>query len=274
MAGFIGAIADTIQHHQGRILRNQRVVSVQATPAGIQQVKASTGEIFTADVVVVNFDPQTFLGMMNLAGGTNCRRVPKYKYSNSVSSLFLGVTDTRILKDHFGKWNLWYSAGMQAARTLYDSGPLQEPQALYVNSPTLVKGHANDCPPGHATLTAFVPCSYQACKRAGGQVNDVWRAKHSSLIIDLIERRFAPGLKEKIGALCLRTPEDKEQIMHAPVGNIYGRSFESREVWTKVPFKGVLPNLYFVGAYVTFAGIASVIHGACKLYEELTGDRV
>jgi phytoene dehydrogenase-like protein len=65
-----------------------------------------------------------------------------------------------------------------------------------------------------------------------------------------------------------------ERILGAQGGNIYGRPFEPREMWTKVPFKGVLPNLYFVGAYVSFAGIASVIHGACRLYAELTGDRV
>jgi hypothetical protein len=62
--------------------------------------------------------------------------------------------------------------------------------------------------------------------------------------------------------------------LRAPGGNIYGCSFEPREVWTKLPFKRLLPNLYFVGSYVSFAGIASVIQGACRLYEELTGDRV
>jgi all-trans-retinol 13,14-reductase len=274
MAGFVGAIADTIQQHRGRILRNQRVVAVEATAAGIQHVKTQTAETFAADVVVVNFDPKTFLGMMNGAGAAGCRRVPTYTYSQSASSLFLGVTDSRILTDHFGKWNVWYSAGTESASSLNDAGPLDEPKALYVNSPTLVKGLNNDSPPGHATLTAGAIYSYQACKSAERAANDDWRARHTSMLIDLIERRFAPGLKEKIGALCLRTPQDKERIMLAPEGNIYGRSFDSREVWTRFPFKGVLPNLYFVGAYVTFAGIASVIHGACSLYQELTGDSV
>jgi prolycopene isomerase len=274
MAGFVGAIADTIEQHHGRVLRNQRVVEVQASAGGIQHVKTQTGETFAADVIVVNFDPKTFLAMMNGAGVAGCRRIPKYTYSQSVCSLFLGVTDSRILLDHFGKWNIWYSAGTQSAAALYDSDPLDEPTTLYVNCPTLVKGENNDSPPGHATLTAYVPCSYQACKSAEGAGYAGWQARYTATFVDLIARRFAPGLKEKIGAIGLRTPLDKERILHAPEGNIYGRSLDCREVWTKFPFKGVLPNLYFAGSYVTFAGIASVIQGACRLYEELTGDRV
>jgi phytoene dehydrogenase-like protein len=92
--------------------------------------------------------------------------------------------------------------------------------------------------------------------------------------IELIDRRFAPGLQQHVAVSCLRTPADKERILLAPGGTIYGRSFEPGEVWTKVPFKGLLPNLYLVGSYVSFAGIASVIQGASRVYEELTGDRV
>jgi phytoene dehydrogenase-like protein len=247
---------------------------VQATAGGIEHVKTQTTETFAADVVVVNFDPKTFLSLMNGPAGAARRRLPRYTYSQSGSSLFLGVTDGRILTDRFGKWNIWYSAETPSAWSPHNSGPLDEPKAFYVNSPTLVKGLNNDSPPGHATLTAFAPCSYQACNNGGRAVDNLWKARQTSMLIDLIERRFAPGLKENIGAICLRTPADKERIMHAPAGNLYGRSFDHREVWTKVPFKGLLPNLYFVGSYVTFAGIAPVIQGACSLYEELTGDRV
>jgi phytoene dehydrogenase-like protein len=274
MADFVGAIVDTIQQQGGKILRNQRVVSAQATGGGIRHVQTQTSEAFTADVVVVNFDPKTFLALTDFAGGAHSPRLPGYKYSQSVSSLFLGVTDARILRPRFGNWNIWYSAGTEPLPDLYYAGPLDEPRTLYVNSPTLVKGQNHDAPPGHATVTAFIPCSYRAWKNVGQATAEVWKNKHAAMLIDLIDRRFAPGLKEKLGAIHLRTPEDKERIMRAPDGNIYGRSFEPREVWTKIPFKGVLPNLCFTGAYVSFPGIASVIHGACRLYQELTGDRV
>ncbi len=273
MAGFVGALADTIQRHKGRILRNQRVVSAKATDGGIRHVKTQTAETFAADMVVVNFDPQTFLTLVDHPGGTHSPRIPRYKYSQSASSLFLGVTDARILLPRFGNWNIWYRAGTEPAPELYDAGPLDEPKALYVNCPTLVKGLNNDAPPGHATLTAFAPCSYRAC-RSAGPTAQVWKDKHAAMLIELIDRRFAPGLKEKVGAIYLQTPDDKERMMYAPEGSIYGRSLEPREVWTKIPFKGLLPNLYFTGAYVSFPGIASVIHGACRLYEVLTGDRV
>jgi phytoene dehydrogenase-like protein len=273
MAGFVGALAETIEGRNGRLLRNQRVVSAHATAGGIRHVKTQTSETFAADVVVVNFDPKTFLDLIDSRGGTTLR-FPQYRYSLSTNSLFLGVTDARVLLPRFGNWNIWYSAGVEPAPDLDGGGLLDEPRVLYVNSPTLVKGKNNDAPPGHATVTAFAPCIYQAGGNGGGAGAQVRKDKYIGMLIDLIDRRFAPGLKEKVGATCLRTPEDKERIMGAPQGNIYGRSFEAREVWTKIPFKGVLPNLYFTGAAVSFPGIASVLHGACRLYQELTGDKV
>jgi all-trans-retinol 13,14-reductase len=273
MAGFVDALVERIERGNGRILRNQRVVAARASAHGIRHVRTQTAETFAADVVIVNFDPQTFLALIENTGSDG-PRLPAYKYSASVSSLFLGVTDARILLPRFGNWNIWYSAGNEPLSGLYDADPLDEPGILYTNSPTLVKGRQDDAPAGHATVTAFAPCSYAACKRAGLTTAPVWKDKQAALLIDLIDRRFAPGLKEKLGAIHLRTPVDKEQLLHAPEGNIYGRPFEPRDVWTKLPFKGLLPNLYFTGAYVSFPGVASVIQGACRLYEQLTGDRV
>jgi phytoene dehydrogenase-like protein len=274
MEGFVGAVAEMIEQHKGRILRNQRVVSASASARRVERVKTQTGDSFAADVVVVNFDPKSFLAMLECPGGTGFRRLPEYKYSRSVTSLFLGVTDVRILEPCFGKWNVWYRSGTDLDPRLYDTVPLAEPRLLYLNSPTLVKGINNDSPPGHATLTAFAPCSYQAFNNAEPAVTQVLKDKHASMLTDVIERRFAPGLKEKIGAVYFDTPVDKERLLGAPLGNAYGRPFEPKEVWRKVPFKGVLPNLYFIGAYVSFPGIATVIQGACRLYQELTGDNV
>jgi all-trans-retinol 13,14-reductase len=274
MAGFVGAIADRIQQNHGQILRGRRVVSARADGSGIAHVKAQTGETFAADVIVVNFDPQTFLTLLDYPGRPASFGLRPFKYSHSASSLFLGVTDARVLRRRFGRWNLWYSAGANAADDFCKFGPLDEPQILYLNCSTFVKGQNNDAPPGHATLTAMVLCSYQAWKQAGQATAPVWRAKHTAMLVDLIDRRFAPGLKDNIGALFLQTPEDKERVMSAPQGNIYGRTFEPRDLWQKISFKGLLPNLYFTGAYVSFGGIAAVIQGACRLYQELTGDRV
>jgi phytoene dehydrogenase-like protein len=273
MEGFVGALVGMIEKHGGRVLRGQRVVAAEADTAGVRSVRTAAGERFAADVVAVNFDPRTFLALTDLPGGATARGLPAYAYSPSVCSLFLGVNDADILRPHFGNWNVWYNAGPGADADFSGGEPRAEPRLLYLNSPTLVKRSAGDAPPGHATLTAFAPGSYAAWTKAGPAEAD-WKAGHTALLIDLIGRRFAPGLKGRVAAACLRTPLDKERAWLAPGGTIYGRSFAAREVWKKVPYKGLLPNLYFVGAYVSFAGVASVIHGACRVYEELTGDRV
>jgi phytoene dehydrogenase-like protein len=269
MEGFVGAVVKVIEDRKGRVLRNQRVVSVTATARGVQQVRTHTGDTFGADAVVVNFDPNSFLALIDSTGGTAIPRLPKYRYSQSATSLFLGVRDARVLAPRFGRWNIWYGSDLAPWSTPADAAPLDEPTGLYLNSPTLVKGVNNDAPPGHATVTAFAPCSYAALKRCEPGANAVWREKHAAMLVDLIARRFAPGLKDAVDVIHLRTPDDNERLLRAPEGNIYGRPFEPREVWIKLPFKGLLPNLYFVGSYVSFAGIASVIHSTCRLYEEL-----
>jgi phytoene dehydrogenase-like protein len=274
VGGLVGAVVECVEQHKGRVLRDQQVVSVKAGPRGVEQVQTHTGESFTADVVAVNFDPNGFLALVDPPAETLNLRLPKYRYSRSASSLFLGVNDARILQRHFGRWNLWYGSGTAGLSTYLDSDPADEPAMLYLNSPTLVKGVTNDAPPGHATVTAFAPGSYAAWKRGGPAGYEDLKERHTARLVDLIARRFVPGLKDHVAAVRLHTPFDKERILRAPEGNIYGRPLEPGEIWTRLPFRGVLPNLYFVGSYLSFAGIASVIHAACRVYAELTGDRV
>ncbi len=273
MEGFVGAVVKAIEARGGRVLRGRRVVSATAGWDGVRQVRTEAGERFAADAVVVNFDPRTFLALLDAPAAPRLR-LPGYRYSRSVVSLFLGVSDARMLDRHFGRWNVWYSAVASPWSEAPGAGALDEPSGLYLNSPTLGKGVNNDSPPGHATLTAFAAADYRAWKGRDAAANEAWKEKHTAALVDLIARRFAPGLKSVIDAVHLRTPLDNERILRAPEGNIYARAFEPRELWTRLPFKGLLPNLYFVGSYVSFAGIASVIHAACRLYEELTGDRV
>lgn len=187
-----------------------------------------------------------------------------------MSSLYLGVNQPEILKPMLGNWNVWYLASSDADPNLYHSSPLREPRMLYLNSPSLVKGN----PGPTATVTAFAPCPYESFSQASAEERLELKSKHQSKLLELIERRFLPGLQNHLDAIYLRTPWDKEQAWLAPYGTVYGRSFAPKEVWKKVPYKGLLPNVYHVGAYVSFAGIASVIHGACEIYRELTGDCV
>ena len=72
----------------------------------------------------------------------------------------------------------------------------------------------------------------------------------------------------------MRTPRDTESILRSPRGNSYGRALTPDQVMKKIPWRGLLPNLYFVGAYVGFPGVSPVIHSACRVYKELTGDNV
>jgi all-trans-retinol 13,14-reductase len=275
MAGLIDALVETIEKRNGKILRGRRVTAVDAGKQGVKSVAVCTGEQFNADTVVVNFDPQRFVRMIRQTDVRDHCQLPAYRHSHSVSSLFLGIAKADLLTPHFGRWNNWYLATTEPMPRLYEADPREAPKMLYLNSPTLVKGATGDAPAGGATVTAFAPCSYRLMKQAdstGGSAT--LRAEHTRHLLEIIERRFIPGLRDALATVYLRTPDDNERLFQAAGGAVYGRAVDAHEVWRKLPFKGTLPNLFFVGAYVSFAGIASVVHSACRVYQELTGERV
>jgi hypothetical protein len=61
-------------------------------------------------------------------------------------------------------------------------------------------------------------------------------------------------------------------ILRSPWGNSYGRALTSEQVMKKIPWRGLLPNLDLVGAYVGFPGASPVIHSSCRTYKQPAGD--
>jgi phytoene dehydrogenase-like protein len=143
---------------------------------------------------------------------------------------------------------------------------------MYLNSPTLVVDRGVDAPPGGATVTAFVPASYETFKYAADASPGAYAAlvdAHTAAVLDVIEARFIPGLRGALDYLSVRTPLDHARALRSPNGAVYGKSFRPRDINIKVPWRSPLNNLYFAGQYTAQAGIVLAIQSACFLYEQL-----
>ncbi len=71
------------------------------------------------------------------------------------------------------------------------------------------------------------------------------------------------------------SPLTNEFYVRAPKGNCYSTPLDPKHVnLRRLNYRSPFPNLYYVGASSCLPGFATIIHFACMLYEELTGDRV
>jgi len=273
MEGFVDEMVKVIRQQGGEIITGARIFQAGADRArGIRSVRTESGEEYSADIVVSNIDPMSFLTLIEMHDGSVAPAIPGYRYSRGLISLYLGVRDAAILRRHFGRWNIWYHASPVPRR----QHPSVGPNALYLNSPTLLTGNPDDAPPGGATVTAFTNPAPRNERPLGGQTGqpDACGGSEIDSLLEFIERKFASGLSACLDTVMMRTPCETESILRAPEGNSYGRALTPDQVMKKIPWRGLLPNLYLVGAYVGFPGVSAVVHSACRVYEELTGDKV
>jgi phytoene dehydrogenase-like protein len=293
MQSLVEGLREVIVAAGGVVLTGVRVERVRTAGGAVAAVEASDGGTFAGDVVVCNIDPHRFLEMVQRPGFRPERKIPAYRHSLSLTSVFLGIRDASVLRPRFGAWNLWYRRSADRVGRGYASGPEDPPEMLYLNSPSMITGRtrAGALGPSEtevgelgtgefgigATVTGFVPSSYAefATRAARSRAEyETCASRHRDLILDAIERKFIPDLRSHLDFVEIRTPYDNEQILRAPQGNVYGRWMSPSEMKIRVPWRGPLKNLYFVGSQVSFPGIFSVIQNACHLYKALTGDRV
>ena len=275
MPSMIQALADVILD-QGGIIENGAHVSKLETDGkgAIKTVHTDDGRRYTAEVVVANIDPRA-VNLMLAKDPANCAlsRLPKYRYSRSLTSVFIGLRDAKVLKPIFGPWNVWYCRSPEHVPNLYEQHPEHPPERMYVNSPSMINPLMNDAPPGGATLTAFVPADFQAFKDAAeksSETHDDLLNRHREVILDVIEDRFVPGIREQIQFIRLISPYEVFTHFGQTMGNVYGKAFRPRDVLIKLPWKSKISNLYYVGQYTAFAGVIPAIMSACNLYQHFT----
>jgi all-trans-retinol 13,14-reductase len=277
MLGLVQALVELIRGHGGDVLLDSRVVEVTADASGsIRTVRTASGAEHGGDIFVADIDPRTFLGMVRGGWSNASLAYPILRRSGSATMYFLGIRDAAVLTPAFGRWNVWYVADPSPP------GPGEgevssQLRHLFLNSPTLLKGATDDAPTGGATLVAGVPSDYhdhRAVFEDSPSRYEAFSKARTEVVLDLIEAKFAPGLRANLDVSIALGPLEIESVLHAPEGNIYGRSLRAGEVLRRARWRGPGANLHFVGASIGFAGVASVIRSACRVFQELTGERI
>lgn len=152
---------------------------------------------------------------------------------------------------------------------IYDRGVLSADFSLYLHHPT-----ASDktmAPPGCSTFYALAPVPHLGKLPVDwDEVAPIYRDR----ILDEVERRLIPGLRDRIVTSFHYTPLDFSRDLHAHLGSAFSlEPILTQSAWFRVHNRDdKIPNLYFVGAGThPGAGIPGVV-GSAKATARLMVD--
>ena len=143
---------------------------------------------------------------------------------------------------------------------IYDHGVLSKDFSLYLHHPTVTD--ASLAPPGCSSFYALAPVPHMGKLPVDwAEMGPVYRDR----ILEEVERRVAPGLRDRIETCFHYAPSDFKTDLNAHLGS----AFSLEPLLTQSAFFRVhnrddaIPNLYFVGAGThPGAGIPGVVGSA------------
>jgi len=231
--------------------------------------------VLRASRYVSNMDP---LATANLAGADSFPR--KFvrglsdDYSYGGLSLYLGLRDIDLRELGFGSYNVWSYPHDDLDRIYADQGErndLSDPW-LFMSTATLHSDEPGLAPPGCHTLQVATHASYTEWSALRDRDPRAYRREKKRLrnhLLDVIEARFIPGLRDHIDVFALGTPPTNERFVHAPHGNSYGAALTPEHVNTSRRPQQALENLWLVNATAGWPSVAGTIGSGRRLAEQL-----
>jgi phytoene desaturase len=143
---------------------------------------------------------------------------------------------------------------------IYEHGVLSADFSLYLHHPTA--SDASLAPEGHSTFYALAPVPHL------GKLKVDWdeiAPIYADRILDEVERRLIPDLRERIVTRFHYTPADFGRDLNAHLGSAFSlEPILTQSAWFRVHNRDdKIPNLYFVGAGThPGAGIPGVVGSA------------
>ena len=143
---------------------------------------------------------------------------------------------------------------------IYHRGRLADDPSLYIHHPTATDPAM--APPDGSTFYALAPVPHL------GKLPVDWGQEAPAYrdgILDIVEQRLLPGLRERIEILFHYTPRDFADDLGAHLGSAFSlEPLLTQSAWFRTHNRdATIPNLYFVGAGThPGAGIPGVVGSA------------
>ncbi len=145
-------------------------------------------------------------------------------------------------------------------KDIYRGSTLADDPSLYLHHPTATD--PGMAPPGKSTFYVLAPVPHL------GKAPLDWEKEaplYRDRILQILEKRMMPGLKERVDTVFHYTPKDFETDLNSYLGSAFSlEPILTQSAWFRVHNRDdVIPNLYFVGAGThPGAGIPGVVGSA------------
>ena len=261
-----------------QVLFEHEVDHLEISDGRVLGVHTTAGRTFRARRFISNMDP---LATVALAGAEAFSkkfvRGLSDDYSYGGMSLYLGLKDIDLRALGFGSHNVWsypHDDLDHIYRVQGEQNDLSDPW-LFMSTATLHSDEPGLAPPGCHTLQVATHASYEAWSELRQRDPRAYRREKKRMrnhLLDVIEDRFIPGLRDHIDVFALGTPATNERFVRAPRGNSYGAALTPAHVDTTRRPQQALENLWLVNASAGWPSVAGTIGSGRRLAQQLLGE--
>ena len=252
-----------VTHFQrlGGVLRlADPVEAIETDGARATAVRARSGWREEFDAVASNGDVVHSYGLIegHARGPKVAARLRRKRFSPSLFVVHFGVRGEYADVPHH---TILFGPRYQGLLgDIYDRGNLPDDPSLYIHHPTATD--PGMAPAGHSTFYALAPVPHL------GKLPVDWAVegpRYRDRILEIVEQRLVPGLRERIEILFHYTPQDFADDLGAHLGSAFSlEPLLTQSAWFRVHNRDdSIRNLYFVGAGThPGAGIPGVVGSA------------
>jgi phytoene desaturase len=255
-------VAGMVRHFErlgGNVRLNDPVVGIHTNGDRVTGTTTKSGWSGSFDAIASNADVvRTYDVLDHARGKRQAAKLRRKRFSPSLFVLHFSAERTWTEVPHHTI--LFSSQYRGLLDEIYKGSSLPEDPALYVHHPTATDPAM--APAGKSTFYALAPVPHL------GRAPIDWAVegpRYAQRILDIIDQRMLPGLKEKVGTVFHFGPVDFEEELNSHVGS----AFSLEPLLTQSAYFRVhnrddrIDNLYFVGAGThPGAGIPGVVGSA------------
>ena len=254
----VAGMARHFERLGGTIRLADPVTEIETTNGRATGLRTQSGWHERFDAVASNADVVHSYDLLKQAGAKTAARLRKKRFSPSLFVVHFGVKgEWRDIPHHMILFGPRYQGLLG---DIYKGGRLADDPSLYLHHPTVTDPAI--APPGCSTFYALAPVPHR------GKLDIDWTVegpKFRDRILEIVEQRVAPGLRDKIEICFHYTPQDFTTDLAAHLGS----AFSLEPLLTQSAYFRVhnrddrIPNLYFTGAGThPGAGIPGVVGSA------------
>ena len=256
----ITGMCKVLEKHGVDFHYNSSVTSIEVVNGGVSQVKTENGKTFDCDVVVSNADPIKTYNSFIEPKWRKKHSPHRLKRKTQSMSLFVTYFGTKKKYPHLVHHTILMGPRYKGLlQDIFDKKVLSDDFSLYLHTPTVTDPSL--APEGHE-------CFYVLSPVPNNESGIDWASKkeaYENRILDSLEKRILPGLRENLTTCFSVTPDYFEKDLQSTSGAAFGiePSFTQSAYFRFHNQSEDVKGLYFVGASThPGAGVPGVINSA------------